>query len=201
MNVEYRSATEIKVSGYVNAVERDSRILPQSMCKEAKGPFVERIKAKTFEKYLGRNRPVSLCFNHNKNLATTADGTLILREDNIGLYAEAVITDPEVIAQRKNLKGWSFAFSGATSTWTGPEDGVYRRSISDFEELSEVSILTLTPAYIGTSVEMRADTISETERRGFADDIKIEEAPKPYDFSNLKREIETLKIKGEMYHV
>ena len=200
MKIEYRSANEIKISGYVNAVERDSRILPQSMCKEAPGPFVERIKAKTFEKYLSKNKPVGLKFNHEKMIGSTADGNLVLREDNIGLYAESVITDPEVIAESKNFKGWSFAFSGATSTWTGPEDGIYRRSIEDFEDFSEVSILTLTPAYIGTSVEMRADTISETEKRGFADDIEVEEVPEPYDFSNLKREVEILKIKGEIYH-
>ena len=44
MDVEIRSKSVI-ISGYVNAVERDSRVLPASMCPEATAPFVEQVEA------------------------------------------------------------------------------------------------------------------------------------------------------------
>lgn len=202
MKIEFRSAEEMVVSGYVNAVERNSRILPQSMCREAKGPFVERIKAKTFEKVIARGKPVKLMFNHEKTIGSTEDGSLKLYEDNIGLFARAVVTDAEVISKAKELRGWSFAFGGAHSMWSGPVDGVYQREIDDFANFSEVSMLTVTPAYIGTSIEARGDEICETESRGIEDNAEITEPPKAkaVDYSTKKKEIEILKLKGEMIY-
>ena len=52
MKIEIRSATEAVIEGYVNAVERDSRILPRCMCPGAENRFVEQVKAGAFRKAL-----------------------------------------------------------------------------------------------------------------------------------------------------
>lgn len=192
MKLEIRSGGEIVVSGYVNAVERDSRILPQSMSPKATKRFVERIRAKTFERALSKGNPVELRFNHGRTIATTADGTLKLKEDNIGLYAEAVIKDPEVIAEARNLKGWSFGFFNPKDIWEEAPGDMQRRTIDDFD-LKEVSILTKTPAYVGTSIEFRGEETETVESRGFEEPAVIEEQ-KP-DYSAKKKEIEILKLR------
>ena len=100
MKIEIRSADLMHISGYVNAVERDSKQLPASMAPGMTTPFVERIVSGTFAKSLKDHPKVELRFNHSKVLDTT-DGTLKLREDSIGLHAEADITDREVIAEAR----------------------------------------------------------------------------------------------------
>lgn len=40
MKIEIRNGAEIRVSGYVNAVERDSRVLPPEMAVGASSRFV-----------------------------------------------------------------------------------------------------------------------------------------------------------------
>ena len=81
-----------------------------------------------------------------------------LREDNIGLLADASVTDETVIqaAERKELRGWSFGFVKKKDHWKTDEDGTRRRYVDELE-LREVSILDKTPAYIATSIETRAE--------------------------------------------
>lgn len=52
MKIEIRSADLMHISGYVNAVERDSKQLPASMAPGMTTPFVERIVSGTFAKSL-----------------------------------------------------------------------------------------------------------------------------------------------------
>lgn len=93
----------------------------------------------------------------------TAEGSLKLREDNIGLYAEATITEPKVVekARRGELTGWSFLFRcpAGGDTWEEPKDGVPLpcRTLKDIE-LLDVSVLDRKPAYPANSlhVESRA---------------------------------------------
>ncbi len=170
MKVEIRSGGAVRISGYVNAVERDSRVLPARMAQGATGDFVERVSAGAFAKALKKSRDVRMMFNHERDIGGTADGTLKLVEDNIGLHAEAEITDPEVraAAEHGQLRGWSFGFQNPVAKWDY-EGRTQRRTIEDME-LLEVSVLTKTPAYFGTSVELRSDEQpSETEYRAFDD--------------------------------
>ena len=150
MKIEIRSADLMHISGYVNAVERDSKQLPASMAPGMTTPFVERIVSGTFAKRLKDHPKVELRFNHSKVLDTT-DGTLKLREDSIGLHAEADITDREVIAEARagHLTGWSFGFSGAQAHIEPCDEGVQRRMITGLT-LHEVSILNRNPEYIPT---------------------------------------------------
>ena len=88
MKIEIRSDS-IKLSGYVNAVERRSAVLPQRVCRDAPGDFVEVIRSGTFGESLKRNPDVALRFNHERTVADSVE----LREDNIGLHAEATVSD------------------------------------------------------------------------------------------------------------
>jgi HK97 family phage prohead protease len=99
-------------------------------------------------------------------LGSTKDGNLELYEDNIGLHAKATITDKEVIeeARANKLQGWSFGFTTNDDEWEDTEDGMQRRTLKDIE-LREVSILTATPAYIATSIEMRGEDCTVIEER------------------------------------
>ena len=155
MRVEIRADRKsMEVRGYVNVVGRDSRVL-----RDKQGPYIEQITPGACARALARGDPVELRWDHRRTLGSTADGgALTLREDNIGLLAEAVVTDADVIAaaERKELRGWSFGFVKRRDRWKTDEDGTRRRFVDELE-LREVSILDVTPAYIATSIETRED--------------------------------------------
>lgn len=197
MKLEIRN-NALHISGYVNAVERESRRLPQKMCARARSDFTEKISAGAFGRAIERAREIRLMFNHKRDIGGTADGTLTLSEDNIGLRAEAVVTDSEVIsaAKRGELRGWSFGFTDAADRWEDVAGGLQRRTIDDLT-LHEVSVLSVMPAYVGTSVELRGEDITETETRSTEDagEIHADNAENALEF--YKRELELARMKGE----
>ena len=199
MELEIRGGA-LHVSGYVNAVERESRRLPKRMCKKARSDFVEKISAGAFGRAVSRAAEVRLMFNHKRDIGGTADGTLKLSEDSIGLKAEAVFTDPEAVeaGKRGELRGWSFGFTDAVDRWEDVSEGLQRRTIDDLD-LQEVSILSVTPAYVGTSVELRGEDVSETEYRSSEDAAKPAVMPDNNKAiaARYKAEIELLKLKGD----
>ena len=111
MNVDIR-ADSVRITGYVNAVERLSKPIRETLHGKIR-TFFDRIKAGVFRKALRRNK-VLVLLNHNAErvLASTEDGSAILEEDNIGLKADITITDKEVVqkAREGKLSGWSFGF-------------------------------------------------------------------------------------------
>ncbi len=191
MQIEIRSDS-ILVKGYINAVERDSRPL-----SSPKGQFVEQVRSGVWKEAINKNKDIAVLLNHNwnKKLGSTKEN-LTLREDNIGLYAEAKITNKEVIEKAKlnKLVGWSFGFRTNKDSWGKSDGGIDRRYLDDIE-LREVSILddSRTPAYYGTSVETRDNEEITIELRSFANEVLIEkrEDDKPRD---ADQEIE-LKLK------
>lgn len=206
MKIEIRSAGEICVSGYVNAVERDSKVLPAEMACGANSQFVEKVRAGAFKRAISRNPNVRLYFNHEREIGSVSGGELKLREDNIGLHADAVFRDPEIVgaAKRGELRGWSFGFSGAKAEWENISDSLKRRTLIDFE-LSEVSILTKPPAYFGTSVELREQGLNVREVRAVDDAAEVIEEPKNTGntsesgrFFITQKQLEILKLKGEV---
>jgi HK97 family phage prohead protease len=172
VKIEIRSDS-VHLSGYVNAVERHSAVLPQRVCRAALGDFVEVIRSGTFAESLKRNPDVALRFNHERTVADSVE----LREDNIGLHAEATVSDAEIVraAREHKLTGWSFGFTRPEAQWTGPDDeGIYTRSISSLD-LVEVSILTKRPAYPATSVEVRDGEAQEYEYRQLEEETEVED--------------------------
>ena len=153
MKVEIRG-NQVHISGYVNAVERDSKVL-----RGRDGPFIERAEAGVFRRALERASNVKMKLNHGRDIASVSEGNLRLREDNVGLYAEADVTDPETVREARagNLTGWSFGFVDLAPCYEEQPGGeVRKRTLRDID-LDEVSILTISPAYIATSVEVRSE--------------------------------------------
>lgn len=173
----------VVLRGYVNAVDRESRILHS----ERLGRFVEKVVPGAFSKALERSPAVPVLFNHDeaRQLAVAGDGHTRLKEDAVGLFVETEVRDAEIAdkARRKKLTGWSFAFRlrAGGEELEQRADGVTLRRLTDFD-LNDVSILDIKPAYIGTSVEdveTRADG-EMLELRVFGDALELrEEQPDP----------------------
>lgn len=165
MRIEIRN-DEVLLDGYVNAVGRDSLpiITPYGRC-------VEQITPGAFGKALERAQNVDLLLDHDdsRKLGSTAGGDLELFEDNIGLRAIAKIKDPEVIqkARDKKLKGWSFGMYVNKDDLEERAEQPPRRHVKDLD-IFEVSLIDekLSPCYIGTSVEQRANQEMIKECRG-----------------------------------
>lgn len=163
LKIELRN-NMIHVSGYVNAVERESRVLHDSS-----GEFVEVMKEGVFRKSLERNSDVGLMFNHTRSLQPD---NMTLIEDSIGLKIDADVSDPEVIQNAKDgkLTGFSFGFRCLQSDFE-ERDGLPRlRNVTDID-LIEVSILNCMPAYRATEI----DTRGLIEQRGEVTDVEIDD--------------------------
>ena len=212
INIEIRSKDTVEISGYVNAVERDSRVLPAYMSGgSVSTPFVERVKAGAFKRAIDKSADTEIRLNHKRHLGARSEGNLTLYEDAVGLYAKALVKDEEIAkaAAERKLTGWSFSFSNPVDSVESINDNLSRRELKDFD-LHEVSILTVTPAYMGTSViEARNEKGTFMEYRGFEDTVseasKPDEPPEPDDNkaeqkrSLIKTEIELIKLKGKEY--
>ena len=174
MNIRIR-ADSVEIDGYVNAVERKSKPLLSRM-----GRFVERICKGAFKRALEREDDVRLLLNHDPqmDLGGTKDGNLELNEDNIGLHARAIITNPEVVkkAREGKLRGWSFGFLDRVVEHKRDEDGMPLRDVIDMD-LKEVSLLddTKTPAYDGTLVAVRSEEESLFIGDSIEDQIEVRE--------------------------
>lgn len=180
MKINIRSDS-VEISGYVNAIERNSKPLISRI-----GRFVERILRGAFSNALKRNDDVLLLLNHDRMrvLGSQKTGNLELAEDNIGLRARAIVTDPEVVeeARQGKLVGWSFGFydiKGAVDTGVDEDTGLPLRKLRDLD-LREVSILdsTRTPAYDGTLIMARDDEETLYVGEAFLDEIEVREEVK-----------------------
>lgn len=173
MKVEIRADNSVRISGYVNAVERESRPI-----RSPQGEFVEMVAPGTFGRAIREQSHVDLMVDHERTLGSTADGTLTLREDNIGLYADAVINDPGTVkaAREKRLRGWSFGFGEPVDEMIIRENKLPLRVLRGLR-LDEVSIITdrKCPVYLATSIETRDDGMRET-RAGDDDVVETVEA-------------------------
>lgn len=207
MEIKLRSDS-VEVAGYVNAVGRESRVL-----RDRDGYFTETIQPGAFARALLRGKR-SMLLNHDKTRVVGEEGkNLELKEDAIGLYARATVTDPEVIEKARSgeLRGWSFGFY-PLKQYKNEGDGMQHRTVEEME-LSEVSIIDnrMLPCYKATSVFTRADdgdggeleyramdfdsveTIDESERAE-----EEGEAPEAPDLSKLIAKMEELnKLRAE----
>lgn len=197
MQIEIRSDNLAVITGYVNVVERESRVL-----RDAAGQFVEIVQSGAFTRSMERSPEVGLRFDHGRQLGTTND-ILKLKEDAIGLYAEAQVSDQEVIVKARNgeLRGWSFGFNAKDATWTQRADGMRLRTLTDID-LIEVSILDVTPAYIATSIEARDGDQHLKEYRYYSENINLVDNSAPVEQEEQRKEptvdMDLLKRKFEI---
>lgn len=161
MKVEVRNGT-VHISGYVNAVLRESHpvITPH-------GKANELVEERAFQRALEKtsNIPAWLDHNPNREIAITTNQSLELREDNIGLHADLVTSDPEVVANADKLTGWSWGFRNPKDTMEQREGKLPLRRISSFDLDHVALLLHKQPAYSATSVELRAETEESIEIR------------------------------------
>lgn len=184
MKIEVRGE-QVHISGYVNAVERDSKVL-----RGPEGPFVERAEAGVFQRALARASDVMLKLNHGRDIGSVRGGNLTLREDAVGLYAEAIVTDAETVREARagHLTGWSFGFSDLAPCYEHQEGTEIRKRTLREIDLAEVSILTIAPAYIATSIEARSES-GAVELRSIDDapDVHIHDHTVKMAENRLKR--------------
>ena len=177
MRVQIRNDSVV-IDGYVNVVERESKRLTSPI-----GRFIEKIKQGAFKKSLARRSTVDVLLNHDssRKLASTADGTATLREDAVGLFCRAEITDAEVIEKARDgkLSGWSFGFVPLSDKVTKGED-VEMRDVYDLD-LREVSILDdrKNPAYPATYINTRDD--EEMQVRYEESEVETNDVSDPVD--------------------
>ena len=160
MDIILRADNSVELTGYVNAIERKSRLI-----HERAGTFRERVKKGAFKRAIERGNNIRLLENHRADrlLGSTSDGSVELTEDAIGLRIRAVTSDPE--ARRKaesgDYVGWSFGYldPGGEAIKRGEEAGEEVHDIYDMD-LDEVSIIdrTMRPYYDGTLVAVRGET-------------------------------------------
>lgn len=165
-------ADSVEIEGYVNAVGRDSR----RMADEQGFPFVEQMQPGVFARALSEGKTVDALLDHDTTrvLANT-DGALKLEEDSIGLHAELVSTDAELIQKARDglLRGWSFGFIPLDSKDDYSTEVGHRSIITELE-LIEVSVIDdrAIPCYAGTSVHTRADgTEGKIQYRAYDNDV------------------------------
>lgn len=174
MNIEIR-ADGAHISGYVNAVERKSRpvITPH-------GKVVEEIESGVFQRALDRAENVTMTKDHDPDavLAETRAGSLRLYEDNIGLYADAVVTDERTVAEARagKVKGWSFGMRNVDDEVEERAGELPLRRIKGLDLDHITLVVRKNPVYSATSVEVRAEGEIETELRSIEDapQVKLE---------------------------
>lgn len=190
MRVEIRNDS-VLIEGYVNAVERESRpVLTE------RGRVIEKIRAGAFKKALERITSIPVLLNHRKDrvLGNIEDGCLELKEDAIGLRARVITSDPEVMQEAKEgkLQGWSFGMYVNEDSYEERAGKLPLRTVSDLD-ITEVSIIDmkLTPCYVATSIEARAEGEKALENRVLEDEVEINKMS--VDYSGYEGRIEKIK--------
>lgn len=193
MKAEIR-ADGLHISGYVNVPGRESRpvITPR-------GKVIEVIEQRAFKRALKKVDNIDLLVDHERKITSTKDGNLKVWEDEIGLRAEAIITDKEVIegAKQGKLKGWSFNMMKVVDEIEERAGKLPLRRVKDFVMTEITLALRKLPVYSATSIEVRAEEEEEIEVRAFECEVKIkdltENKKQNIDYTEYQNKINKLK--------
>lgn len=191
MKIEIR-ADERHISGYVNATEKQSKpvITPY-------GKVVEVIEPKAFERAISRAGDVNVTVDHDDThiYASTKSGTLTLYEDAIGLHADVIVTDKDLLnlAKKGKIKGWSFGMYNVVDELEQRTDDLPLRKIKDLDLDHITLVVNKTPVYSATSVEVRAEKEIELEERSMETKLEIVQENPVFDYSVYKKRIDKLK--------
>ncbi len=194
MHIEVR-ADGARLSGYVNVTEKKSRpvITPR-------GKVVEEIEPRAFEGAISRAGNITVTVDHDSThvYASTDDGTLTLKEDAIGLHADVLIKDKDLVelAKKGKIRGWSFGMYNVKDTMEERADALPIRHIQALDLDHLTLVVKKCPIYSATSVELRADGDVEVETRASLEEPTITGAgePKPaFDNSEFRSRIAALK--------
>jgi HK97 family phage prohead protease len=124
--------------------------------------FIETIRAGAFRKAIGTSDARAL-FNHDTDtlpLGRQSAGTLILREDDQGLYYEIMPPDTQsardlmTSIERGDVRESSYGFTVAVDEWDFTDPEITRREIIEIKEVHDVSPVVFA-AFNDTSVALR----------------------------------------------
>ena len=140
-------------------------------------PFRETIDPNAFETAIASGDVIDFYAEHNpdKLLATTSNGSLVLRVDDQGLYMEAQMLDTNdgrdtyELIKTGVITSMSFGFIVLDDSWDMDggdfDDGVPLRTVNELF-LKEVSAVRF-PAYLSSSIEARGmKALKDFEKRG-----------------------------------
>ncbi|MFR5876330.1 MAG: HK97 family phage prohead protease [Eubacterium sp.] len=125
--------------------------------------WIEVIRPGAFRNFLATNADVKILWNHNTDivLGSRSNGTLVLNEDEIGLYGSCEINQNDTEAmncyeriKRGDITGCSFGFDIKEFNESIDENEIYRTEILEVNPLYEVSPCTF-PAYESTEIYAR----------------------------------------------
>ena len=177
MKAELR-ADGLHISGYVNVPGRQSRPV-----MTPHGRVIEIIEQRAFQRAIDRATNIRMLLDHDpaRVLAETRANTLTVCEDAVGLRAESVVTDPEVIegAKKGLLRGWSFNIKNARDTIEERADGLPIRHITDLDMDEVTLVMHKVPVYSSTSIEIRAGEEEAVEYRADDDDLEFDDKTEP----------------------
>lgn len=182
MRIEVR-ADGAHISGYVNATEKKSRpvITPH-------GKVIEVIEPRAFERAIERAGDITVTVDHDKThvYASTSAGSLKLYEDGIGLHADVLITDSEIIslAQKGKIRGWSFGMYNVVDELEQRADDLPIRHVKELDLDHITLVVNKSPVYSATSVELRADAEVDMETRAIDDGVHLEIEQQKPSFDN-----------------
>jgi phage head maturation protease len=159
----------------------------------------ERVFGRALEK--ASNVPMTLDHQETRVLSNTSDNSLSLVEDTIGLRADTVTNDPEVIdgARKGLLKGWSFGMRQVVSTIEERADKLPLRRVTDMVLDHITLVMRKNPAYSATSIELRAGETEETEIETRSEESEVQykeelaEPKAPIDYTEFENRINTIK--------
>lgn len=163
MEKEKRKATETraitsddgklrKIVGYAAVFDKPSEDMG----------FIEYVRKGAFKKALMRSDARAL-FNHNTDtlpLGRQSAGTLLLKEDESGLYYEIIPPDTQsardlmTSIDRGDVKESSYGFTVAVDEWDYSDPKQTKRTIIEVEEVFDVSPVVFA-AFNDTSVALR----------------------------------------------
>ena len=153
-DVQLDHSEDRKIGGYVHVTERES----ETLYSQQSGKWIKEVMKKgVFERALAKNQSIPCLLEHNwdRELAHTSKGTLELREDNIGLRFDAIITDDEVYEQIRSgaINSCSFGFTVEEQDFEDINSRFEKRYVHEIN-LKEISLVK-NPAYVGSLVESR----------------------------------------------
>lgn len=191
IKLEYNSEQR-KVGGYINVVERESEVL---YSRSRNKWFKETMKAGVFTRALQKNDAIPLLLEHDwaKELAHTANGTLELKEDAIGLRFDAVVSENTFEEMKKrNISACSFGFRANEEIFEEVNPKLEKRYVTNID-LFEVSLVA-NPAYSGSIVEQRnmeeaLKEIESTDEEVANEEIQVEETHTQEDVEEVRDEV------------
>lgn len=192
MKVEIR-ADGAHISGYVNVTGKKSRpvITPR-------GKVIEIIEERAFEKAIERAGYINLTVDHDNThiYASTEDGTLTLYEDAIGLHADVLISDENIIelAKKGKIKGWSFGMYNVVDELEERAGELPIRRVKSLDLDHLTLVINKQPVYSATSVELRAGEDVDIEERASEHEVKVVISKQPIDYSQYENRLNSLKV-------